>query len=59
MTDREAAKFHADFLEVDSNFFLDLPMKGGSRRFDALFDSTTGKPNLSRPRVPLSLRSLY
>ena len=59
MTDREAAKFHADFFELDSNFFFDLPMKGGSRRFGALFDSTTWKSNLARPRVPLSLRPLH
>jgi len=59
MTDREAAKFHADFFELDSNFFIDLPMKSGSRRFSALFDSATWKSNLSRPRVPLSLSSLY
>jgi len=59
MTDREAAKFHADFYEPDSNFFFDLPMKGGSRRFGALFDSTTWKSNLARPRVPLSLRPLH
>src|SRR2546427_11112741 len=58
VTDREVAKFHADFFELDSNFFIDLPVKSGSRRFGALFDSTTWKSNLSRPGVPLSLRPL-
>ena len=59
MTDREAAEFHADFFELDSNFLIDLPMKSSSRRFSALFDSTTWKSNLSRPGVPLSFRPLY
>jgi hypothetical protein len=47
MTYREAAKFHADLFELDSNLLLDLPMECGSRRFDGLFDSTARKSNLT------------
>ena len=42
MADGEFPKFYADLFELDSNFFLDFPMKRGSRRFVALFDSTAG-----------------
>jgi hypothetical protein len=58
MTHREAAKLQANFFELDSNFFFDLPMKSSSRRFNGLLDTTTGKPNLSRPRVAFPLRPL-
>ena len=59
MADGEFPKFYADLFELDSNLFLDLPMKSSSRRFDVLFDSTTGKPNLSRPGVAFSFRPLH
>jgi hypothetical protein len=58
VTHREAAKLHANFSKLDSNFFFDLPMKSSSRRFDG-FDSATGKSNLSRPRVAFSFRPLH
>ncbi len=59
MANGKFPEFRSDLFELDSNFFLDFAMKRGSRRFVALFDSTTGKSNLSRPRVAFPFRSLY